>query len=193
MLSFQKLTSTQTGQHFLDEIRLADRDAAGGDDRVGDLRRLAERRFKRRRLVGNDAHVDDVGAEPSEQAMQRVAIAVIYLARRQGLADRGQFVAGREEGDAQAAPDLDLGDAERGDQPQFGRTDPLAGRQCHGAACQILAGAPRVLALPLAGGNDYRSFLDPRHFLHHHGIRPRRQHGAGHDAHRLSLADQAGK
>ena len=45
----------------------------------------------------------------------------------------------------------------------------------------------------LAGGDDYRSFFDSRHFLYHHGIRPRRQHGAGHDAHRLSLADQAGK
>ena len=40
--------------------------------------------------------------------MQRVAVAVVDLARRQRRADRRQFVAGREEGDAQAAPDLDF-------------------------------------------------------------------------------------
>ena len=125
--------------------------------------------------------------------MQGVAVAVIDLAGRQRRADRRQFVAGREEGDAQPAPDRHLDDAERGDQPQFGRTDALAGGQRNGAARQVLAGAPGVLAFFLAGGNDDGAVLDARHLLYHHGIRPGRQDSAGHDAHRLPLADQPGE
>ncbi|MBL0354079.1 MAG: hypothetical protein IPP03_16025 [Dechloromonas sp.] len=122
--------------------------------------------------------------------MQRVAVAVVELAWRQWLADRGQFVAGREEGDAQAPLDLDFGHAEPSDQPEFGRANAFAGRQADGAARQILTGAADVLTLALAGGNAYGIRFDPRDLLHDDAIDASRQYGAGHDAHRLPLADQ---
>ena len=60
-----------------------------------------------------------------QHAVERVAIAVVHLARLQHRADRGQFVAGRKKRHAQAPAHRHFAEAERGDQSQFGRTDLL--------------------------------------------------------------------
>ena len=69
----------------------------------------------------------------------------------------------------------------------------LPAGQRHGAAGQILAGAAGILAVSLAGRDEDRARLKPRHFLDDNRVGAGRQHGAGHDAHRLPLADLAGE
>ena len=58
----------QAGHQLLDEISLADRDAAAGDDGVAAVGGLAKRRFERGRIVLHHAHVDDLATEPGEHA-----------------------------------------------------------------------------------------------------------------------------
>ena len=65
---------------LLDEVGLADRDAARGDDDVGRGGGGRERALERFRLVAHDAHVDDVAIEARQHPVERVAVAVVDLA-----------------------------------------------------------------------------------------------------------------
>jgi hypothetical protein len=90
-------------------------------DDVGLRGRLKERPFQVLALVAHDAEVDDVHVQPAQHAVQGVAVAVVDLPRAERLADRGEFVAGREERHARPAPHAYLADAERGDEAEMRR------------------------------------------------------------------------
>jgi hypothetical protein len=136
----------QARHDLLGVVGRADRDAARGDDGVGVLAGLAQRRFQRLRVVAHHAHVDDVAAQALQHAVDGVAVAVVDAALIQRLADRAQFVAGREEGHAQAPLHRHLGHAERGQQAQVGRADDLpglAGRRCRPSGLRRQSGGCR--------------------------------------------------
>jgi hypothetical protein len=65
----------------------------------------------------------------------------------------------------------------------------LAGLQHWHACLQVLAGGAYVLAGLLTGRDRDARALHPADFLHHHRVRARRHHRAGHDAHALSRSD----
>ena len=81
-----------------------------------------------------------------QHAVERVTVAVVDFAGRERLADRAQFVAGREERDAQLAVHGHLVDPERREHAEFGRPHRLT-RAKHGrATSQVLAGEAAILA-----------------------------------------------
>jgi hypothetical protein len=136
----------------LDEVGLANRDAAAADHHVGSSGRLPEGRLEQRRLVANDPEIEDFATHTAEHAEKRVAVAVIDFATAQRRTDRAQFVAGREKGDAQTAVDADLGTTQRGDQTEFRRADQSSGSERRLAGGEVFAGAADVLAAALPGG-----------------------------------------
>ena len=129
MAIFQNSTSPSFAMSSLDEVGFADRHAAGGDDRVGELGgaclNALSSSFGSSRTTPRSIELD---AEAREHAVQRVAVGVVDLAFLERRADRGELVAGGEERDAQPALHLDFADAERGDQAELGRADQLSGR-----------------------------------------------------------------
>ena len=165
-----------------------DRDATGSDDGVGIFTGRTQRRFKRRRIVFDHAHVKKIAAEPQQHAMQRVAIAVVDAARIEHFADAAQFVAGRKKRDPQTSLHRNLGHPERGKQAQIGRTQNAADIQCDTAAREVFAAqTPVVAATYRAGWNGHlRGTGIVREFLRDHGIAFRRHHRTGHDAHALA-------
>ena len=104
-----------------------------------------ERALERVRRVGHDAHVDRVAIEARQHPVERVAVAVVDLARGERRADRLQLVAGREERDAQLPVDGDLADAERGHHPELRGAHELPRLEHDLPALQVLAGEAAVL------------------------------------------------
>ena len=94
----------------------------------------------------HDAHVDDVAAEARQHAVQRVAVAVVDLARAERRADRAQLVAGREERDAQLAVDRALRRCRATRACRARPGAPAARRGTRRAALQVLAREAPVLA-----------------------------------------------
>ena len=119
----------QLVEQLLDEIGLADRHAAGRDDHVGCGRRIGERALERFRHVGHHAHVEHIAVEAHQHAVDRVAVAVVDLARAELRADGPELVAGREERDAKLAVDRDLADPERGHHAELRRVHELPGAE----------------------------------------------------------------
>ena len=178
-------------QQLAHEIGFAHGYAARGDDRVGIGGGSLERALQAGRVIAHHAHVDDVAVEARQHAVERVAVAVVHFARLQHRTDRGQFVAGREKRHAQAPPHRHLGQAERGDQSQLGRTYRLPGPDHGFARGEILAREAAVLAAFLAGGDAHPLALDPDDFLDHDRVGALGHHRAGHDAHALAFAHAA--
>ena len=154
---------------------------------------LAERGLQQRRIVAHHAHVDDLDAEALQHAVQRVAVGVVDLAFLERRADRGQLVAGGEEGDAQPAPDLHLADAERGDQAELGGAQQLPRLQHRHARLEVLARGAHVLARLLPGRDRDAVAVGAAHLLHDDGVRALRHHRAGHHAHAFAGPDFAVK
>ena len=138
---------------------------------------------ERRRIVADDAHVDQIDTQALQHAPQRVAIAVVDAALVERLADGAQFVAGGKEGDAQAPPDRHLGAAERCEQAEIGRPQDAPGTQRRFAALQVFAGEAAVVASAHhAGGNRHTAVRFTRELLRHDGIGAGRHDRARHDA-----------
>ncbi len=172
----------QPRHQLLDEIGLADRNAAGGDDGVRFRRRRGKRRFQFLRIVAHHAHVENFHAQRREHAVQGVAVRVVNLALRERRANRNEFVAGGKERDAQPAQHFDFRDAERSHQPKVGGAHRLPGAQHRDARLQVFARGAHVLARFLARRDGDPVALGAAGFLHHDGIGTWRHHRAGHYA-----------
>lgn len=84
--------------------------------------------------------------------------------------------------------DRHLGEAERGQQPEIGRCQPLAGQQRWLAPGQVFASQPAMLALLLPGWHRQAVAVDLHDLLDHDGVEARRHSGAGGDADRFAGA-----
>src|SRR5207247_9375457 len=113
---------------LLGEVGFADRDAAGRDDGVGSSGGPGKRDLELSRIVSHYSEISYLYVEASEHPIQGVAVGVVDLAFLQRGADGGELVAGREERDAQPAPNAYFGAAERSDEPQL-RPPPQPSRR----------------------------------------------------------------
>jgi hypothetical protein len=174
-------------QHFAElahqaphEIGFADRHAARRDDRIRAERSAAQRVLELRGIVAHDAEVEQLDAQARQHAAQRVAIRVVDLALGKRRPDRRKLVAGREENDAQAAPDADARHAKRADHAQLGRPDERASFEHRDSGPQVFAGIAHVLLRLLARRDRDPLAVDAHDFLDHDRI------GAGREARRPS-------
>ena len=177
-------------QHALDQVVVADRDAAGSEHDVRRAGGLEETLAEALADVGHDAEVERLGAGALDHAAERVAVRVVDLSRATRLARLHHLVSGGEQGDAGPTVYPQLGEAERRDETQVLRTQ-------HGARLEHDRPGPDVLAAGshVRSGVD-RAKVDPvsralAELLRHDGVRPARHRRAGHDAERLARADAA--
>jgi len=146
-------------------------------------------------LIRHDAHVDDLAIQSREHSIQRVAVAVVDLARAERLANRAELVAGRKERDAELAIDRDFDDAERREHPELRRANGLTGAKHRRTTLEILA-----RKTPIRPGLHDRAFGD-RHaarklggaLLHHDGVGTGRHHTASENAHRFIRTEGPGE
>ena len=163
-------------------VLLADRHATGGEHEVGDCRPPRQRLAGRVQRIRDDTEVDHLAAEGAQQRRRRELVRVVDLARTERLARHHQLVARAEQRHARPPPHLDLGDSDRGGQPQVRRSEPGAGGNHRLAGLDVLAGTPDV-------GADLRNLSDHHlvavavaDLLDHDGVGTRRDQGAGEDA-----------
>jgi hypothetical protein len=180
----------EPAHQLLDEVGLAHRHAARGDDGVG-LLRFVEGLFQERGVVAHHAEVADLDAEAGKHAVERVAVRVVDLAFPERRADGGELIPGGEERHAQPAPDGDLAHAQGCDEADLGRAQQLAGPEHRQADLQILPRVTDVLRLFLPRRHDDALAVLLHHLLDHHRIGARRHDCPGHDAHALARADAA--
>ena len=88
----------------LDEVVVADRGAAGGDEDIGaEVAGAADAVGGGLDGVGGDAEIDGLGALVTGQRPQRVAVGIDDLPGAGGLARHHQLVAGGQDGDLRPA------------------------------------------------------------------------------------------
>ncbi len=126
-------------------VRFADGNAAGAQHQIGLAIGLLERGAQGVRVVADNAEVNHIAAERFKHQVHRETVGVIYLAFRQRLAGELEFIAGGENRDARLAHYLDFGNAERGEQRQFGGAQFLACLHHHRALTNIFAATADVL------------------------------------------------
>ena len=185
-----EVDASDLAQHALDEVVVADRDAAGGEHDVRRAGGLEQALAEALAHVGHDAEVERLGAGSLDHAAEREAVRVVDLPGSPRLARLHHLVAGGEQGDARPAVHRDLGEAERRDETQVLRTQHRARPEHDRAGPDVLAPRAHVRA-----GLD-RAKLDPlsralAELLRHDGVRPARHRRAGHDAERLARSDAA--
>ena len=180
--------------HGLGEVGFADAHAAAGDDGVGARGRVAEGLLQQRRLVAHHAQVDHLAAQAREQAVHRVAVAVVDRAFARRLAQAQDLVAGGEVGHAQA-PEHRRPAA----MPRLATRPQAAGPRRSPARS---AGRPSIRSSPLQRrlspgcsrpGRDARCGRRrrPGELLRHHRVQAGRHDRAGHDLHALAGAHLA--
>ena len=169
-----------------DMVLVADADAAGGQHQIVACAGCVQGVGDRRPVVGQDAEIGDGAAELLQQSGEREAVGVVDRARRRGCTRLAQFVAGREQGDAQAGAHRQPAQADRGREAQILRAQALPGAQDDRAGFDILAGEAPVRALPDARRDTHGAVFRAAVFLHHHGIEAGWHGGAGEDAHRAA-------
>ena len=143
-------------QHALDEVVVADRDAAGGEHDVRRAGGLEEALAEALADVGHDAEVERLGAGCLDHAAEREAVRVVDLPGSTGLARLHHLVAGGEQGDARPPVHPHLGEAERRDETQVLRAQHRARLEHDRSGPDVLAAGAHVRA-----GVD-RAKLDPR-------------------------------
>ena len=173
-------------EHLLHVVGVADRDPAARHHDVGCRGRRCERGFDIFRPIAHDAHVDHLATEVGQHAEHRVAVRIEDLARAGRAAELHEFVAGREERDAQPAVHRDLDHADRREHPEFGGAHALSLVEHDGAGLQILAGLADVLPGLRAGAERDVAVGRLRTLLHDHRVAIRRDDGAREDAHGLA-------
>ncbi len=172
----------------LDQIVIADGDAAGENEDVGRLR-PAELRGEERLAVAGDTQVDRLGARLRGHGGECRSVGVADLAGALPLAGLDDLVARGDDGQSRPPGHRDAGQAGRGQHPDLGRAHERAPFEGGLALLQVFAGRPDVVAgTDLAPEDDavppLLAVLD-----HDHGIGARREGRAGHDADGLSGAD----
>ncbi|MEZ4366124.1 MAG: hypothetical protein R2939_07530 [Kofleriaceae bacterium] len=164
---------------------VADGDAAGGEHDVAGGG--SDARGDRRAIVADHAEVGRLGAGLVDRGRQRVRRGVDPLAAARRRGDVDQLVAGGQDRDPRTARDLDLGDAERGEQPELAGPEHGAGAEDDGARGDVLALAPHVVT------GRHRRHLDQAVgvagvLAWHHRVGAERHRRAGEDAHRGARA-----
>ena len=96
-------------EHGLDEVVIANRDAAGGEHDVGVLGRSQQARVELAELVGHDAVVHHRGARVLDETTEREAVRVVDLSRLADASGLGHFVPRGEDGDARSLAHEELG------------------------------------------------------------------------------------
>jgi uncharacterized RDD family membrane protein YckC len=177
-------------QHRFHEVVVAHRDPARGQHDVRRLRGLGESRVEHVMEVRHDPVVGDGTARRLHQPVEREAVGVEDLPGLAGVARLNHLVAGGEHGHPRPLSHQDLRKAQRGSHAQLLRAQHGAPRQHHAACADVLAAAARVDA------TLDRSHEEPvapalHHLLGIHGVGPRRDGRARHDAKRLAGLDGA--
>ena len=144
-------------------------------------------------LVPNDSQVDDVRAQALKHAGDGVAVAVVDGAGLEALPDRAELVSGGEGGHPKPASNLDAGNPERGEQTELRGVDPLALGRHQRTTFQVLAGLSHVLANVVPCGDGDPTLREPDLFLHDDSIGAGGHYSPGHDPHRATGGDGAGK
>ena len=132
----------------LDVILLAGRNAAGGQEQVVAAGHLLQRVRKRGALIAQNAEIADLAAEPLQHRHQHEAVGIEQLrglARRSG---RGQFVAGREHGDADAPRHVELGATKSRRERHVLRPQALTGLQRDKSLGNVFARGAHIGARP---------------------------------------------
>ncbi len=115
---------------------------------------------------------------------QQCAIGIVERGRAQRHAGFDQLVAGREQRDANAAADRQLGQAQSRGERDIGNRQNAAGRQHHRTDAHIFAGQAAIGAALQARRHNDGAIFGPHIFLHEHGVGVIRHRRAGEDADR---------
>ena len=112
----------------LDEIVLADRGAAEGDEHVGaGILRREDALFERLEGVAGDAEIDRLAARALDERGNRIGVRGDDLVRPGRLAGQDEFVAGGEDRDARLAADGERAVTHRGGEREAPRIEPRPG------------------------------------------------------------------
>ena len=96
-------------------------------------------------LVAHHTQVDELDPEFLQQAIQRVAVAVVDLSVAEGFTDRAQLVARGKERDTRPSAHTQFGKAQRRQHPQIGGRQSPTGGEHPGTASDVLACLAHVL------------------------------------------------
>ena len=110
------------------------------------VERTGDHRRDRDRVILSDADVRRDPARIGDQRGERVLRRVDDLAEARRVGDLDELVAGRDHGDARRAHDMDLVDAERGEQAEIARAEAHPGGHGDLTGGDVVAGQPHVLA-----------------------------------------------
>ncbi len=147
-------------------------------------RRVPQPVPQRARVVPQDAEIRHLRAEPREQGREQHAVRIVDAAGTEGLARLGEFVAGREHRDPQAAAHRERGVSGGGGEREGRGREALARRDHLGAPRDVLARRAAVGAALEAGGQADALAREPHILLHEHRVGPGRHRRPGKDPHR---------
>jgi hypothetical protein len=174
------------GERLLDQIVLARRDAPGEEQEIAGFLRTVEQRSEVVEAVAGDAEARRFAARECHMGGEAIAIGVADLMELGFGVDLDEFVAGREDRDAGARKDVDLGGAHRGDSSDVGCGKACAGRDERIAAVGLASRGDDVAAGAKLQFGLKANFAvrDLDVFEHDHGVRAFRESCAGHDLER---------
>ncbi len=175
-----------------DEVVVADRGAADGDDDVG-VPRAGEVLVQALARVAGDAQLLRLGAGLLGERPHAQVVGGDDLPRPRPLAGPHQLVAGGEDGNAGTAADRHRAVPHGGRQRQLARTEATARRQQRLARREVEAPGAHVALVRRALAHRDLVALADRVLLDDDRIRAGRDRRAGEDACRLSRADGAGE
>ena len=174
-------------EHVAHEVIIADRGAAEGDDQVR-FRRAVQRFFQRIGIVGGDWLDFGDGAASLQQRREAVIVGGDDLRRAGAPAGSDQFIAGGDQADDRLATHLQKRRVHRRRQRDFGggqaarRLQPRSGFEVEPGGADIGARARRL-------AHGQRVAVAVGVLLYQDCVRPRRDRGAGEDAHGFARAD----
>ena len=173
----------QFGDDAIRQIARALARATGEQHDVGKLERVLQPFPQRGHVVVRDPQPFRLAAELAHGIGEHLGVRVVDLCRLHRLAGRDDLVAGREDGDDRLSPDVDGGDADRGQHAGIAAGQQLTAAE-HGLAGGDVGSGKRHAAARRDGSGDSQLAAVGLGVLdHHHGIGAARNHPAGGNRH----------
>jgi hypothetical protein len=181
--------AAELGEGPLDQIVIADRDPARGDDDVG-AQGLRERAAQRGGIVGGDAVIESDAPGRFDLRGEHQAVAAHDLPRPRAHAERHELVAGAHDRDHGPPVHDERVVAGRGRERDVAGAEARSGGEHHLALGEVAAPLPR----PPPGTHLAEALeIDPQRvalargvFLRHDDVGAFGQHGTGGDPHRVA-------
>ena len=173
-------------QRLLDEVVVADRGAAGGDQDIGAAVAGPADSFRGGGdRVGGNPEIDGLGALGPRQRPQRIAVGIDDLPGAGDRARHHKFVAGGEHRDLRAAPHSQLRIVHAGGEREVAVGEAVSRRKQHIALAEVDAGGADVPSRNGGVRDGDVIAIDAGVFLDDDGVGSVGDHAAGKDPHGL--------